>query len=235
MAAEKIALVTGANRGIGFEIAKELAANGVTVYLAARKLEEAMDAAKQIKGAVPLQLDVTRQDDIDKAVNMIETQHGRLDILVNNAGVNLEADGKATAQTLRDVYEINTIAPYVMVQSFLPLLEKSKAGRIVNQSSFMGSISRFAGENDVGDDWIVPAYSSSKAALNMLTVLQARILKDTKIKINAAHPGWVKTRLGGDTAPLSVDEGAKTALRLALLPDDGPSGGFFHLDKELPW
>jgi len=233
MTDKKIALVTGANRGIGFEIARQLGAKDVIVYVAARQLSEATEAAAKIPNALPLQLDVTNQNDILNAAKEIGAQHQRLDILVNNAGVNLEENGPGDAATLRRVLEINTVAPYAITQAMLPLLKKSNAGRIVNQSSILGSISNIADTED--NDWMLPGYSSSKAALNMLTVVQANKLKGTMIKVNAAHPGWVKTRMGGDEAPLSPTEGAETAVRLALLPENGPTGGFFHGNDTLPW
>jgi NAD(P)-dependent dehydrogenase (short-subunit alcohol dehydrogenase family) len=237
MTQNKIALVTGGNRGIGFEICRQLAQKGVTVILSARRLADAEYAAGKIGSetmqVVPLKLDVTSAKDIQDAARFIEGKFGRLDILINNAGVNVEEGKKTTTDLLRQSYEINTIAPYALIDVLLPLLEKSSAGRIVNQSSYLGSVSRHAQE-DLGE-WAYMGYCSSKAALNMLTVIWMHRLKEKNIKINAAHPGWVRTRMGGEEAPLSPADGAKTAIRLALLPDDSPTGKFFHEDKELPW
>lgn len=234
MTQPKIALVTGASRGIGFEIARQLAQKGVTVLLAGRSLTDATHAAAKIATDVmqvlPLKLDVTQNADIAAAVAFVEEKFGHLDILINNAGVLLDDETLPTPQQMRDTFEINTIAPYFLTQTFIPLLKKSEAGRIVNQSSIMGSITNAATRRGSS-----PAYGASKAALNMLTVLMSRHLIDTKIKINACHPGWVRTRMGGDEAPMSTQEGAKTAIRLALLPEDGPTGGFFHGEEHLPW
>ncbi len=239
MTAPKIALVTGATRGIGFEIARQLAQKGITVLLAGRNLTDATHAAAKIATdvmqVIPLKLDVTQQADITAATKFVEEKFGHLDILINNAGVLLEHQKGFTAATLRETLEINTIAPYALVQAFLPLLKKSAHGRIVNQSSILGSLQSCSDPNMVDGPWLLPAYSASKAALNMLTVTLARQLSDTPIKVNSAHPGWVRTAMGGDEADLSPQEGAKTAIRLALLSEDGPTGGFFHGEEHLPW
>ena len=235
MTQAKIALVTGGNRGIGFEIVRQLAQMGITVILAARRLADAEYAAHKIATdemvVVPIKLDVTDAIDIEKTSQFINDKFGRLDILINNSGALLDKGTQASLQELRDTFEINTIGPYILTERLLPLLKKSAAGRIVYQSSLMGSLTN-AKKRTYGAS---PAYAASKAAMNMLCVLQAQHLKDTKIKVNAAHPGVVKTRMGGDDAPLSVTEGAKTAIRLALLDESGPNGGFFHMDEELPW
>lgn len=234
---EKIALVTGGNRGIGFEICRQLAQCGVLVVLAARRLADADYAMRKIATTemqvFPIKLDVTDDKDIGNAVRYIREKFGRLDILVNNAGANLEEAKQTDTATLRQTFEVNTIAPFHVTTAMLPLLEKSKAGRIVNQSSYLGSLTNHS-QSDMGD-WALPGYCSSKAALNMLTVIWSHKLKDKHIKVNAAHPGWVRTRMGGEEAPLSPGDGAKTAVRLALLDDDGPTGKFFHLNEELPW
>jgi NAD(P)-dependent dehydrogenase (short-subunit alcohol dehydrogenase family) len=235
MTEAKIALITGATRGIGFEIARQLAQKGVTVIVTGRTLIDAEHVTHKINTdqmiALPLKLDVTHQTDIDAAVRFVADKFGYLDILINNAGTMAES-GKQTTDTLRQTLEVNTIAPYAITQAFLPLLKKSKAGRIVNQSSIMGSFEKCTRPDAT---WLYPAYSASKAALNMLTVIQARQLEDTNIKVNACHPGWVRTAMGGEEAPMLPVEGAKTAIRLALLPDDGPTGGFFHGEERLEW
>lgn len=230
---EKIALITGANRGIGFEIARQLAQQGITILLAARRLPDAEHAASKIATdtmhVIPIKLDITSDADIRDAVRFIEEKFGRLDILINNAGVYLDRDAK-TLDILQESFAINTIAPYKLTEAFLPLLRNSSSPRVVYQSSQMGSLTATSQQSG-----IAPAYRASKAALNMLMVCQARILAETPIKINACHPGWVRTRMGGEEAPLTPADGAKTAIRLALLPDDGPSGKFFHGEEELPW
>jgi NAD(P)-dependent dehydrogenase (short-subunit alcohol dehydrogenase family) len=162
-----------------------------------------------------------------------EKKFGGLDVLINNAGVLLDFPGPVTGAILRSTYETNVIAPFTITQTLLPLLKKSPAGRVVNQSSILGSLEFNASEQ--AGDFRGPAYNSSKAALNMITVLAALDLKGTNVKVNAAHPGWVKTDMGGAGAPLEIEDGAKTAVELATLPADGPTGGYFHMGKSLPW
>lgn len=237
----KVALVTGANKGLGLEIARQLAQEGITVVVGARDAAKGEAAANTLRGegldAHFVQLDVTKEADIAALPAYFADTFGRLDILVNNAGVNNAGVGggkTTTAQILRDVFEANTVAPYVITQALLPLLTAAPAGRIVNHSSILGSITSVSAP-DMGQEWLGEAYTSSKAALNMLTAVQAKKLAGTNVKVNAGHPGWVKTDMGGGDAPLDVSEGAKTAVSLALLPDDGATGGFFHAGKPLPW
>lgn len=231
----KIALVTGGNKGIGLEVVRQLAQQGFTVLLGARSLPKARAAAEQLKGldVRPVELDVTRAEHIASVAGYIGAEFGRLDVLVNNAGIYVDGRGPAV-DAFRETYETNVIAPFQLTQALLPLLEKSPAGRVVNQSSIIGSIT-VIGSNDQALAWAGPAYASSKAALNMLTVWQARKLAGTRIKVNAAHPGWVKTELGGPEAPLDTTAGAKTAVSLALLGEEGPTGGLFHDGQPLPW
>jgi NAD(P)-dependent dehydrogenase (short-subunit alcohol dehydrogenase family) len=237
MSKSKIALVTGANKGLGFEIARQLGQMGITVVVGARTLEKAREAAEILVteglNAHPVKLDVTNPKDIHALAGFFADAFGQLDILVNNAGVNYDFEGDVTGETLRRTYEANVIGPYEVTQALLPLLKASPAGRIVNQSSILGSLAQISGGQ--GGAWATAGYCSSKAALNMLTVVAAVQLKETHVKVNAAHPGWVKTDMGGKDAHLEVSEGAKTAVRLATLPDDGPTGGFFHMEKTLPW
>lgn len=234
--AEKIALVTGANKGIGLEIARQLGKEGATVLVGARDTQKGQAAVDALKAeginAHAVKLEVTDTNDVAALPAFIESNFGRLDILVNNAGVLPDADGELTPESFRKGYEANVIAPYFLTQTLLPLLRKSPAGRIVNHSSALGSLTVNA--SGLPNDWLLPVYNSSKAALNMLTVIQAQLLRDTAIKVNAAHPGSVKTDMN-KAGDLTVEEGAKTAVRLALLPDDGPTGGFFHGDENLPW
>jgi NAD(P)-dependent dehydrogenase (short-subunit alcohol dehydrogenase family) len=237
MSEERVALVTGANKGLGLEISRQLAAKGITVVLGARSLEKATAAAKQLASeglkAHPVQLDVVNEKDIAALPEFFKSRFGRLDILVNNAGVNHDFEGEVTGDTLRRTYEANVIGPYEITRVLLLLLKESPAGRIVNQSSILGSLTTIS--SGQGGSFATPAYCSSKAALNMLTVISAQQLAATKVKVNAAHPGWVKTDMGGKDAALDVTEGAKTAVELATLPEDGPNGGYFHLGKTLPW
>jgi NAD(P)-dependent dehydrogenase (short-subunit alcohol dehydrogenase family) len=232
----KVALVTGANKGLGLEIARQLGQQGIAVVLGARQGKAEASAAElraQGLDAHAIELDVTNAADIAALPPFFENTFGRLDILVNNAGVQLDEGPEVSPDTLRQTYEANVIAPYAITQALLPLLRHSPAGRIVNHSSILGSLTTIA--DGQGGDWATPGYTSSKAALNMLTVVLAQQLAQTNIKVNAAHPGWVKTDLGGPNALLDVREGAKTAIRLALLPADGPTGGFFHDSERLPW
>jgi NAD(P)-dependent dehydrogenase (short-subunit alcohol dehydrogenase family) len=238
MQKNKVALITGANKGLGFEIARQLGQQGVTVVLGARDNAKAEEAAKKLKAegvdAHAVKLDVTKEADVAALPAFFESKFGRLDILVNNAGVMLDFGG-VTRDTFRQTYETNVIAPYFITQALLPLLKAGPAGRIVNHSSVMGSMTAIGDPNRIPPEWALPAYCSSKAALNMLTVTTARTLEGTNVKVNSAHPGWVKTDMGSDQAPMEIIDGAKTAVALALLPDDGPTGGFFHMGENLPW
>jgi NAD(P)-dependent dehydrogenase (short-subunit alcohol dehydrogenase family) len=234
--AKSVALITGANKGLGLEIARQLGQQGIAVVLGARQGKAETPAAElraQGLDARAVELDVTNTADIAALPAFFESTFGRLDILVNNAGVQLDTGFDTSPDTLRQVYEANVIGPYAITQALLPLLRQAPAGRIVNQSSILGSLATISAGQ--GGSWATPGYTSSKAALNMLTVALAQHLADTSIKVNAAHPGWVKTDLGGDNAPLGVREGARTAVRLALLPADGPTGGYFHEEESLPW
>lgn len=234
--ASKVALITGANKGLGLEIARQLGQQGIVVVLGARQGKADAPAAQlRAEGlaAHAVELDVTSAADIAALPPYFDQTFGRLDILVNNAGVQLDDGPDVSPDTLRQTYEANVIDPYAITQALLPLLRQAPAGRIVNQSSILGSLTAIS--QGQGGSWATPGYTSSKAALNMLTVVLAQDLAGTAIKVNAAHPGWVKTDLGGDNAPLEVAEGAKTAVRLALLPADGPTGGYFHDAEHLPW
>lgn len=236
MTENKVAVVTGANRGLGVEIARQLAALGMTVVLTARDEAKAQSVAAQLKAekldVYAAKLDVTNEGDIEQLAKFVKEKFGRLDVLVNNAGVG-EKNKQPGVAEFRSVLEANVVGPYAVTEALLPLLQASPAGRIVNQSSVLGSLSSIS--KGQGGDFTTPGYTTSKAALNMLTVVYAYRLKGTKVKVNAAHPGWVKTDMGGPGAQLEVPEGAKTAVQLATLPDDGPTGGFFHLNKPMPW
>jgi NAD(P)-dependent dehydrogenase (short-subunit alcohol dehydrogenase family) len=238
MHSNKVALVTGANKGLGFEIARQLGQKGVTVVLGARDDEKAKNAADKLRAegidAHAVKLDVANESDVEALPAFFESKFGGLDILVNNAGVALDHGG-VTREAFRQTYETNLIAPYFITQALLPLLKAGPAGRIVNQSSIMGSLTAMSDPNSISQEKVMPAYCSSKAALNMLTVTMVRTLEGSNVKANSAHPGWVKTDMGTERAPLEVDEGAKTAVALALLPQDGPTGGFFHMGEALPW
>ncbi|MNB65237.1 3-oxoacyl-[acyl-carrier-protein] reductase FabG [compost metagenome] len=234
----KIALVTGANRGIGFEISRQLGRAGVTVLMAARTIEAAENAAKRAAeeveiDAIGVKLEVTNPEDVAALAEWIDTRYGRLDILVNNAGI-LKHSAGGDAEAFRQTLEVNTVAPYQLTEALLPLILRSDSGRIVNQSSAIGSLELMHSDATVrrlGD----PGYAASKAALNMLTSYWAQKLEGTTVKVNSAHPGLVKTDMTGDSGQISAEEGAGTAVKLALLGPDGPSGRFYYKDQELPW
>jgi len=188
-----------------------------------------------------VKLDVNRQADIDAAAAMVESEFGRLDVLVNNAGVMIEkgwtknTTSETTLENLRATFEANLFAVHAVTKALLPALKKADAARIVNVSSILGSVSLQATKGSPTYSTKLFAYNASKAALNVYTISLAHELRHTKIKVNSAHPGWVKTDLGGSAAPMNVVDGAKTEVELATLGEDGPSGGFFHMGEEIPW
>jgi NAD(P)-dependent dehydrogenase (short-subunit alcohol dehydrogenase family) len=242
---KKVALVTGANRGIGLETARQLGQKGLTVIVAARTLKSAEETAAKLMAegldAVPLKLDVTDEKDRHAAAKTVEEKFGKLDILINNAGVGPQ-DGMfvikavhTTDEELQKVFGTNVFSVIGVTRAFLPLLKKSEAARIVNLSSILGSLTLHADPNSPIAGIKSFAYDASKAALNAFTIHLAAELKDTKIKVNSAHPGWVKTEMGTDQAPMEIPDGAKTSVELALIGADGPNGRFIHLGKELPW
>lgn len=244
---EKVAFITGGNRGLGFETARELGQKGIKVVIGARDLKKGEEAvAKLAKLGVEAQaiaFDVTKSNDHDSAFAYFEKKFGRLDILVNNAGVMLDTvnptDVASTLtlseKKLRDTFDANFFAPVALTIKLVPLLKKSVAGRVVNLSSILGSLALHADPKSPIYAMKHFAYDASKTALNAFTVNLAYELRDTKIKVNSAHPGWVKTDMGGPNATMELSEGGKTSAQLALLPENGPSGGFFHVGETLPW
>jgi len=232
---KKVALITGANKGIGLEIARQLGHQGMTVVVGSRDPQKGQAAVDMLKAegidARTLKLEVTDAADRDAALTFFQ-QMGRLDILVNNAGVLLDAEG-VTPDTFIRAFDANVIAPYFLTETLLPLLKAAPAGRVVHHSSILGSLATTAA-GQFTPNYLLPTYASSKAALNMLGVIQSEALKGTNVKVNIAHPGNVKSDMN-PTGDLTVKEGAKTAVTLATLPDDGPTGGFFHLGETLPW
>lgn len=246
MSQQKVALITGANRGIGFETAKQLGQQGVTVVLAARQLSAAQEAAATLRAqgldAYGIQLDVTNAAERVAAAAFLDEKFGQLDILINNAGVAPKESlfVKRTIATMPEefqyIFETNFFNVVHLTRELLPLIRKSPAGRIVNLSSVLGSLTVHAQADSPIAAYQVLSYDASKAALNMFTNHLAIELAATAIKVNSAHPGWVKTELGGnDAAPMSLEEGAKTSVQLALLDTDGPTGRFIHLGEEIPW
>jgi NAD(P)-dependent dehydrogenase (short-subunit alcohol dehydrogenase family) len=238
----KVALVTGANKGIGFETSRQLAALGFTVLMGARDAAKGAAAQEQLRkagfDARCLSLDVTSEADRANAADSIGKQFGRLDVLVNNAGIFLDRAARpseVSLDLLRRTFEANFFGAVELTRQLLPLLLKSNAARIVNLSSNLGSLTRHS--DPTSDIYNVKpfAYDASKTALNAFTVHFAHELRNTPIKVNSAHPGWVKTSMGGDEAPMDVVEGAQTGVQLATLPPEGPTGGFFHLGETIPW
>ena len=246
---KKIALITGANRGIGFKTAKSLAEKGFHVFLGCRDLKKGQIAVEQLKNlgfsAESVQLDVTNSADHQKVFELIQKNFGVLDVLVNNAGVWLDTSDASKRQInhtsstslkmIRDTFESNFFSVVELTQTMLPLIKNSEAGRIVNLSSILGSLTLHADPHSGIYDSKEFAYNSSKAALNAFTIHLAHELKSTKIKVNSAHPGWVKTEMGGSSAPMEMSDGAKTSVQLATLGESGPSGGFFHAGEKIPW
>jgi NAD(P)-dependent dehydrogenase (short-subunit alcohol dehydrogenase family) len=232
-----VALVTGGNKGLGLEIARQLGKKGLTVVIGARDDAKGKEAVALLKkedvDAHVVKLDVSNIDDVGRLPSYFNDKFGRLDVLVNNAGV--ASWGEDTLASFRSTFEANFFGAVGVTYALLPLIQKSPAGRIVNQSSILGSLGTIEKSPEMFGDFIVPSYTASKSALNGFTVALAQKLKNTKVKVNSAHPGWVKTALGGDNAPMEVVDGAKTAVSLATLPDDGPSGTFIHMGDRLPW
>jgi NAD(P)-dependent dehydrogenase (short-subunit alcohol dehydrogenase family) len=243
------ALITGANKGIGFAAARQLGNSGVTVLIGARDPEKGEEAAERLRkqgiDAEAVTIDVTDPASIRAAFAHVEEGHDHLDILVNNAGVLPEAtaadqvSGPIDPQMFRATFETNVFGAAAVTEAFLPLLSAAHAGRIVNVSSTMGSLADQADPESGYYGMIVPAYQSSKAALNSMTIALSKALADTSIKVNAVCPGWVKTDLGGPenkaAAPMTPEEGAAIMTRMALIDADGPSGGFFDQNGPVRW
>ncbi|MGN7190504.1 MULTISPECIES: SDR family NAD(P)-dependent oxidoreductase [unclassified Curtobacterium] len=238
---QRVALVTGGNKGIGIAIVRGLAQEGFTVLLGARSAAVGRAAADTVDGDVrPVVLDVTDQGEIDAVAAEVATEFGHLDVLVNNAGVNtmtfrpmaeLPEPTDETVEDFQNVYAVNVFGVVRMITAFLPLLTRADAPRIVNVTSKRGSI----GEEGawVGQPSMV--YSSSKTALNAITVHYAREFADTALKINGAAPGHVATDFNAFRGTRTPDEGAAVAVRLATLPADGPTGAVFEDDTQLAW
>lgn len=239
MSETKVALISGANKGIGFETAKQLAELGYTVFLGARKEAEGKAAAASIgENAHYIALDMNNPATFAAAAAEIESKYGHLDALVNNAGIGPDAGKKPSEvpiELVRQTFETNVFALIELTQVMLPLLLKSPAGRIVNLSSILGSLTLNSDVDAPFGEWRSIGYNGSKAAVNMFTATLAFELRNTPIKVNSAHPGWVKTDLGGEAAPLEIPDGAKTSVALATLGADGPTGGYFFNNDRLPW
>ncbi|MFJ5446133.1 SDR family oxidoreductase [Methylobacillus methanolivorans] len=242
---QQVALITGANRGIGFETARALGEQGIHVILAVRDLAGGKSAAEKLQAlgiqATVVSYDARRPGSAAQVAAFVEQYFGKLDILVNNAGILKEDlvggnnSSSVEVQVLRDTFEVNFFAVVELTQALLPLIRRSPAGRIVNLSSILGSLTLHSLPDSPIEQAKSVAYNTSKTALNAYTVHLAHDLKHTAIKVNAAHPGWVKTALGGEHAPMEVEGSGKTSVQLATLPAEGPNGGFFHDGEALPW
>jgi NAD(P)-dependent dehydrogenase (short-subunit alcohol dehydrogenase family) len=238
---QRTVLISGGNKGIGLETARQLLVLGHIVIIGSRDLNNGQRAVGGLPSAQAhaIQLDVTNPASIAAAMETIKVNFGRIDSLVNNAGVLLYPEegvaSTVTDKALRDTFETNFFGLVALTRAALPLLRLSTAGRIVNVTSILGSIAEHADPNSPIYHAKFLAYDASKAAVNMFTNHLAHELKGTSIKVNAGHPGWVKTDMGGENAPMAIVDGAKTSVQLATLPDDGPSGGFYHMGVHMRW
>jgi NAD(P)-dependent dehydrogenase (short-subunit alcohol dehydrogenase family) len=244
---QKIAFITGGNRGLGFQTALDLSDAGIKVIIGSRDLAQGQEAVHKLRAAGAdadvIKFDITQPSDFQAAFDYFQSNHGRLDILINNAGMAAgtfpgtgpENTTAIASELLHQLFETNFFGQVALTEILLPLIRKSDAGRIVNLSSVLGSLSLQADPASPIYHAKSFAYDASKTALNAFTVHLAYELRDTKIKVNSAHPGWVKTDMGGPQATLELSEGGKTSAQLATLPDHGPTGGFFHMGQPLPW
>jgi NAD(P)-dependent dehydrogenase (short-subunit alcohol dehydrogenase family) len=240
--AKQVALITGANKGIGYEIARQIGRAGITVLLGARNRALGEESAAKLKSeglsAHFVPIDVVEPTSIAAAAATITNSYGSLDILVNNAGINDPADGPAHTACLdavERVWRTNFLGALAVTQAMLPLLHKASRARIVNVSSGLGSLTQNADPASPFAAVKLIGYSASKAALNMLTVQLAYLLRDTAIKVNSANPGYTATDLNGHRGTQPIHEGAAEAIRLALLRDDGPTGTFSDGNGTVPW
>jgi NAD(P)-dependent dehydrogenase (short-subunit alcohol dehydrogenase family) len=245
-----VAFITGGNRGLGLETARNLGKQGIVVVIGSRDPKKGEAAAAKLRdegiNAESLGFDVTKSQSHQNAYDYFAKKYGRLDILVNNAGVLKERQISPSASTpnpvsavspeiLRETFETNFFAPVALTQKLLPLIRKAPAGRIVNVSSILSSLTLHSDPNSPIYQFKTFAYDTSKAALNASRCISRTSWRDTKVKVNSAHPGWVKTDMGGPDAMMEVSEGGKTSAQLATLRDDGPNSGFFHLGEPVPW
>jgi len=238
---QKIAVVTGANRGIGLEISRQLAKQGIEVVMTARDKHKGLAVVNELtKQELPVRffpVDVNHAASINQLKHFMDDEFGRCDILVNNAGIFPDTKNSSAAKfpsvfhssidTIREAMETNVYGSLLMIQAMVPLMKKNKYGRIVNLSSGMGQLTHMNGG--------CPGYRISKTSINALTRIVSEELKDTNILVNSMCPGWVKTEMGGPNATRSLAEGAETAIFLSTLPDDGPTGKFFRDKKEFDW
>ncbi|WEJ85000.1 SDR family NAD(P)-dependent oxidoreductase [Kluyvera intermedia] len=239
----KVALITGANKGIGYETALKLGQQGVTVYIGARDEQRGNAAAGRLKAsgidARFIKIDLGDYATIDHAAEMLEHEHGRLDILVNNAGIMSTEDGSPVTtemSVVKKTFDTNFFGALYVTQKVIPLLQKAASARVVNVSSGLGSLALNQDPSWEFADAKLIGYNASKAALNMLTVQLAWVLRESAIKVNSANPNFTNTELLPDTTGgRPVEDAARVIIHLALLPEDGPTGGFFEDDVSLPW
>jgi NAD(P)-dependent dehydrogenase (short-subunit alcohol dehydrogenase family) len=248
---DKVAFITGANRGIGFETARGLGKLGIAVVVGSRDEAKGQAAAKTLRAEgignlEAVTFDINQPQNHQEIVRYLEGRYGKLDILVNNAAIMLDPGDFAapggynttstvTPETLQNTFQTNFFSVVALTQALLPLIRKAPAGRIVNLSSILGSLTLHSDPKSSIYAYKSFAYDASKTALNAFTVHLAQELRGTAIKVNSAHPGWVKTEMGGPAAPLELSEGVRTSVTLATLPDTGPTGGYFHFGDTLPW
>jgi NAD(P)-dependent dehydrogenase (short-subunit alcohol dehydrogenase family) len=246
-----VALITGGNRGLGLQTARELGRLGIHLILGVRDAKKGKVALAELKKegihAEVIRLDVADLSTHAGAYGYIEKYYGKLDILINNAGIWKESATSSSyvpgsnptstlpMEILRETFETNFFGTVALTQCLMPLIHRAPAGRIVNVSSILGSLTLHSDTASPIYSHKVFAYDASKTALNAFTVHLAHELRDTPIKVNSAHPGWVKTEMGGEGADLDISEGGKTSALLATLPADGPTGGYFHMGQPIPW
>jgi NAD(P)-dependent dehydrogenase (short-subunit alcohol dehydrogenase family) len=243
MSHPRIALITGANKGIGYETARQLAAEGVHVLIGARSADRGEAAAQVLLtegfAAGFVHVDLEDPTTFAAAAAQIQAEHGRLDILINNAAILEDEIGCSVEATTMDLwrrtFEINLFAQIELTNALLPLIRASEAGRIVNLSSIVSCMTYHADPKSPIYGAVRPAYDVSKAAVNAWTVHLAYDLRKTPVKVNAVHPGWVKTDMGGEEAPMEIVDGARTSVMMALVGPDGPTGTLSHLGEPLPW
>jgi NAD(P)-dependent dehydrogenase (short-subunit alcohol dehydrogenase family) len=242
MSEKKIALITGANKGLGFETARQLAKQNTKVLIGARDETRGREAAEKLQNegfdVEFIHIDVTDEKTLEAAAKYVEETYGKLDILVNNAGIAVEyglEPGEINLEKIRQTFDTNFFGVIAVTKAFLPLIKKSESGRIVNVSSGLGSLAQNSDPNWDFSAVKPVAYNSSKAALNMFTVILADQLKDTKIKVNSADPGYTATDLNHNSGPKTVEQGASIIFDLATLPADGATGGYFDDQGVVPW